>query len=202
MDESFEGKVARTIERNYSGNDSEVLFSRLKTSEIKQQVCELVDKIDNSPTSDDEEVSTLPMSREGMEALYDTQLEAMQEVTPISYGNQPAHYSEQGIAFQSAASATGERFTTKQLSIIEAHEKGHLIRPYEGPRYDEYFRRGFDIARVDVTDDWLKTGKRILATQLMEASEEDIDLKAARRAVIDYLFSGTEIAERMNQLKN
>jgi hypothetical protein len=98
---------------------------------------------------------------------------------------------------------TGEKATTKQMSIVEAHEKGHLIRNYD--ESTDKLRAGFDISQVEMDEASLAALERNLenpANQFVETDEE-IDSEEFRDGYLhNYVFTGDEIAERMSQLKN
>lgn len=97
---------------------------------------------------------------------------------------------------------TGEKLTRKQMSIVEAHEKGHRIRPYHN-ELALMFIQGFDPSEVEFTEAdyeiqeemWKKSFE---ATGSPMPSREELKINY----LADYLFQPNELAERMNQLKN
>ena len=98
---------------------------------------------------------------------------------------------------------TGEKLTEKQKSIVEAHEKGHVLRPFHGMFFSDYFNSGFEtykLYKILNEKDYEELSKRELkrngSKPLSKSNEQLTDDHIA------YLFSGEEIAERMSQLKN
>lgn len=84
----------------------------------------------------------------------------------------------------------------KQLGYVEAHEKGHLIRQYvsDSNFLKDYFSNGFDQFKVVLSEaDYMGLKSKYTS----EYTYED-----ATKELLDYLFSGVEIIERMAQLKN
>jgi len=92
---------------------------------------------------------------------------------------------------------SGNRPTVKQMSMIEAHEKGHAIRDYDSLR--KYFSRGFDISKMEYSDKDLEVD---ISIRKDDRKAEDLSRENMMAETVQYLFSGTEIAERMSQLKN
>jgi hypothetical protein len=92
---------------------------------------------------------------------------------------------------------SGERPTEKQMSIIEAHEKGHSIREYGKLR--EYFSRGFDPSKIEYTN---KDFEIDIQVRKKDGETEELTFEKMKDESVEYLFSGPEIAERMSQLKN
>lgn len=94
-----------------------------------------------------------------------------------AYGIVPNFVNEQGE----------KPVSEKVMSIIVAHEKGHLTRGLDGPIYD-MLMKGFDQSKIQPS----------LHKKHTEYTHYD--------TVIDYLFGGTggtiEILERMSQMKN
>lgn len=98
--------------------------------------------------------------------------------------------------------SSGTTPTQKQQSVIEAHEKGHVVRDYSSfthTFYDEYFARGFDMSAVTITPEQYE---RLKVKQEVDGSQTILTPKQAREKLIRYLSKGSEIIERMSQLKN
>lgn len=89
--------------------------------------------------------------------------------------------------------------TTKQKSIIEAHEKGHVLRPFSGEYFRNHFAPGFDPDQVNYSQVDYEIDKREIGIFLPGI---ELSFEEAGEQMLKYLFSGSEIAERMNQLKN
>lgn len=99
---------------------------------------------------------------------------------------------------------TGEKPTTKQWSIIESHEKGHVLRPFQD-HLNEHFMRGFDLRAVRMTEADHTVHKLDYQQGSQDALDRDPDETVddfAARYLAEYLFTAPEIAERMSQLKN
>jgi len=97
---------------------------------------------------------------------------------------------------------TGEKPNTKQMSIINAHEKGHRVRNFYD-NYTEMLRSAFDISRVNFTEQDLEflQKSREQSNKLVEGGEMSFE-EERDNYLKNYLFTGKEIAERMSQLKN
>lgn len=98
---------------------------------------------------------------------------------------------------------TQKRPTVKMMSIIEAHEKGHQIRDYNSSTED--LRKGFDISKVDFSDEFYVVLQRVFDNPDEEYEKDGIPSskeEAKKWFLFDYLFTGNEIAERMSQVKN
>lgn len=95
---------------------------------------------------------------------------------------------------------SGQKPNERQWSIIEAHEKGHSIRPYYGKFFRNYFSKAFDVTVVEYTEDDYKL---VLKLSEQEGGEgESMGFEEHKLEFFSYLFCGIEIAERMSQLKN
>lgn len=142
-----------------------------------------------------------PKTIDEIEKELDKDIDEVASVTKINYtSDQP---SASVIPLNWIVPWTGEKPTTKQMSIIEAHEKGHRIRYYDGST--EYFRKGFDISKVQFTKVDSEIFKRDWEnhTNKSEDFDKEMTLEEEREKYLNgYLFTGVEIAERMSQLKN
>lgn len=197
---------------NFEGNDSEVLLERVQHPRIKEQIIETIYRaqvahwkelsetmwvphheewmgereyvmngqgVIYSKASLEEELAQ-PPSREDIAEKLQERWESAATFTPVEFSNESPSMDAMTMEWEMPES--GQRPSTKQLSIAEAHEKGHQIRDY-GARNQflkEWFGRGFDPHAVS----W---------------EEEDAEKRQHAEA---YLFSAMELAERMNQLKN
>lgn len=99
---------------------------------------------------------------------------------------------------------TNEKATPKQMSIIEAHEKGHRIRLYD--HLTKKFIKAFDLSKVVFTEDFHALLKKdIEVSKQNEEYEDEKELTREERReeyLNHYLFTASEIVERMSQLKN
>lgn len=97
--------------------------------------------------------------------------------------------------------------TTKQMSIIEAHEKGHRIRPYHD-RLKPIFMKGFDLSKVELRDEDYEAlayewEQNVNAGRAAEEEGRPLSKDEWKQSYLrDYLFTPNELAERMSQLKN
>jgi hypothetical protein len=186
-------KISNLIEQsaNYEGNDSLLLFERIRNDEIRRQIVDLQikERVTNHPD--------ITPSRDAAERTVLKDLENMQTATRVHFED------DRGIDWLSIK--IGYKFrgrdtpaTEKQMSITEAHEKGHNIRNYIGKFYDTYFRLGFDLSAIKITDE------DISSIQGLYNKDKDVvpTREEAIKSIFDYVFSGHEIAERMSQLKN
>lgn len=140
-------------------------------------------------------------NKKEIEKELDEEIDQIEKVTEIDYtSNVP---TSSVIPVNWVVPWTGKRPTPKQMSIIEAHEKGHRIRFYDGQT--ERFRRAFDISKVKFTDEDYDVLKKYEEgqTDKPEDAGKELTLEEKREEYLNgYLFTGMEIAERMNQLKN
>ena len=134
-------------------------------------------------------------SREDVEKQLNERLEEVKSMTPIDFTDRQSNQECMRPNWKLPWSE--QKPTNKQLSIIEAHEKGHVIRDYDDLR--EYFSVGFDPTKIVFLEKDLE-----LEARLAKEQDENSDLspEALRAGIVRYLFSGNEIAERMSQLKN
>lgn len=100
---------------------------------------------------------------------------------------------------------TEEEPTAKQMSIIEAHEKGHEIRHYD--ELTDKLLRGFDPSNIEITEEYMQALKFNRQQQpegeFEEEGAEELSKEEIRQENLEnYLFTGDEIVERMSQLKN
>lgn len=143
----------------------------------------------------------VPKTIEEIEQELDKDIEEMASFTEIDYTTDQPNSSV--IPLNWVVPWTGERATTKQMSIIEAHEKGHKIRYYD--RLTETLRKGFDISKVQFTEADYEILKKDAEnhTNKPENSDRELTSDEKREEYLNgYLFTGMEIAERMSQLKN
>ncbi|KND48640.1 MAG: hypothetical protein AB200_02845 [Parcubacteria bacterium C7867-005] len=140
-------------------------------------------------------------SREKIEKELDEDIRQIESVTEVDYTtNEPTISS---IPLNWTVPWTGERATPKQMSIIEAHEKGHRTRFYDTAT--DTLQQGFDLSKVQFTQEYYDLLKRNSEnrTDKPEDSELELSLDDMRQTYLNhYLFTGMEIAERMSQLKN
>ncbi len=214
-------------EANYEGNDSMLLIERLRNPVIKNQIIDMLYRIDAEflealqqdewehhlpegwtgeekfhlvkgkrsgrildATELEQELHTPLPTRAEIEKALDEKIDRIERVTEMDFtpGEEP---SVDRMTTDWELPWTGERPSTKQLSISEAHEKGHRIREYE--RLTKAFRPAFDLSKVNFTQRDFEMHPYASDRTLQDFRDEYLD---------KYLFSGPEAAERMSQLKN
>ncbi len=201
-------------EANFEGNDSLLLIERLNNPRIRTQVIDLLLEAEESErgviievTEFDEhgvqkgpsvKKSYEPKSREQLEAEYDEALRDISTSTPIRMAEHPFDGpTEQAMVIGAKSPWSNRPYTEKELSIIEAHEKGHRIRPYNYDSLQTYFAQGFDSNSIRFTPKELMIYRKTLPETDQEKTDEEIIALYS-----EYLSSPVEIAERMGQLKN
>jgi len=135
----------------------------------------------------------VPKNREEIEADFDKRLDGIQSQTRISFDDKQPRSS--AISLNWKWPETAQKPNTKQMAIIEGHEKGHVMRPYHGKQLRELFGTAFDQSVVEYTmDDYFRYHTK---KERALMGYED-----AKKFFYQYLFSATELAERMSQLKS
>jgi hypothetical protein len=206
---------------NFEGNDSIVLFKRLHNEKIKNQVIDLTFKSEQSRNGeiiesletdadgklvfdDDgepivkEKVSYTPKTREELEKEYDETLSEIESNTEIGFAKKQndLHYSDK-MFIGAIVPWSGKPFTDKQMSIAEAHEKGHRIREYHSSFFDDYFRDSFDFSNVPFGKTEIDMFRKIGDEEDEEKTDAEI-----KEMFFDYLSGPNELTERMSQIKN
>lgn len=139
--------------------------------------------------------------RETIEAQLASDISEIERSTEIDYTtNMP---NSDVIPLNWIMPWTGARPTTQQMSIIEAHEKGHRVRGYSAAV--DHFKGAFDISKATFTEE-----DRAMQKNSEEGFKDKMQL-GDRAATLQedgenyfkgYLFTDVEVAERMSQLKN
>lgn len=224
VEKPLEPEQVTNVEKkaNYEGNDTLLYFERLKNPVIKKQLVDLLyeyyEEAKSLPNDIDEHGKLFlnpnkvekPKSREEIEKELDDQIEKVFSVTAIDYdpkGTSDSRgieinggYINSGtVAPFSRNFETGEPWTKKQLSTIEAHEKGHGVRG-NFPRLSNEVRQmvtgSLDSSKIVIDDRFRNKWRELNRTPPDEANEQtDKDIR-------DYFSQPGEIIERMAQLKN
>ena len=207
---------------DFEGNCSELLFERLHSDRIRNQIIELLFKDEQSRVGtfvesletdengdlvfdgDGEPVVKekrpfVPQTREELENQYDETLKNIESVTEIKF-SQAAHDlpTQEAVTIDSIAPWSGKPFNTKQMSIIEAHEKGHQMRPYFATGFlEDYFHTGFNFESVPFGEIESSIFKKALPPE-----DHGKPVAEIKEEFFEYLSSPAELAERMSQLKN
>jgi hypothetical protein len=206
---------------NFEGNDSMVLFKRLRNEKVKNQILDLLfqseqsmkgEMIESLVTDADgelvfdnegqpivkEKVQYISKTREELEKEYEETLSKIESMTEIGFAEKQSdlHVSDR-MFIGATVPWSGKPFTDKQMSIAEAHEKGHKIREYHTSFFYDRFSDSFDFSDVPFG----KTEINIYRKTLSQEDEEETDAEV-KEEFFDYLSSPTELVERMSQLKN
>lgn len=196
--------------------DSILLIERLNNPVIRKQVNDLIEKVERSQEGEirsrvilDENGKQkrlpngklafvdrvyVPKTREQIEADFDKYLDEITTKTRITFnGSVASHPKKMSPNWKNPV--TGEAFTVEQLASAEAHEKGHLMRPYRSKYLDALFGECFDKSKAEFSfDDYIALYSK--------EERSKIGFEDAKRDFYRYLFNASEIAERMGQLKN
>jgi hypothetical protein len=222
--------VQKSVEEqaNAQENASEILFDRLSNPIIRKQIIDLIEqseiwrkenkvfyneaiKLPDGTWKKDangemvfDKIPYTVRSREEIEAEYDKTLDRIKRLTDISFNSrEPFGGSSEDVETINLnwKLPAGDKPSSKQLSVIEAHEKGHSIRSYDNDFFREYFSGAFDKKLVEYTDEQHEytVAKH---KEHGEDGNEPIDYNELKEGFHNYILSGTEIAERMSQLKN
>ncbi len=196
-------EVAR--QANYEGNESLLLFQRLRNPVIQKQVIDLLEKAELGRPSmrrkliKDEagKIKRGPAepyihkTREEITQKFLKSLEEIETSTPINFEERGPDSSTMPAAWM----PHGKLQDPKKMSAVEAHEKGHKVRRYGGLR--EYFAPGFNFDLITYTK--ADSDRAQLFDPLAVEAEADGKISGGLQA---YMSSPNEIAERMAQLKN
>lgn len=230
-DDLIISQLKQSIEQqaNSPENASELLFARLSNPNIRKQVLDLIYQsgvwmenniVINEPIKNEDgtwkrdsegemifnKTPYEAKTKEKIEETYDKVLNRIKTYTEFDYTSASPHGgdAEEGEKLSLGwRLPSGEKPTVKQWGIIEAHEKGHSIRPYDGKFFRDYFSKAFDISVVDFTDKDYQEVQKL--NEMNKGSEEDNSTESfdeQKERYFDYIFSGVEIVERMAQLKN
>ncbi len=187
---------------NFEGNDTLLFYERLKNPKIKKQLVDLLCEYYAAMIP--------PQTREQIEKKLDEAIEKVFSVTALDY-NPKGTSDSRGIEINgeqidcgtvapfSKHFETGEPWTAKQLSIIEAHEKGHGIRFLSDPdkNLEARITSGLDFSKMVIDDRFRAIWLEVNADYPEGFPDEKVD-----RDIIEYFSRPSEIIERMAQLKN
>lgn len=151
--------------------------------------------------------SYIPKTKDELRIRLNNTIGRIENDTPISFDENDltagsSYEGERELIALNDAYLSKEATSPKQRAFIEAHEKGHVLRPYESLFLREYFSSGFDVSAMHYTESDFEAAKRrqndpdTASSTFAEMGDE------FKSAAIEYLFSAPEVAERMSQLKN
>lgn len=178
-------------------NETLLLLSRLNNPKIKKQLIDFVYDVENSDTEGGEIVTYSEI-----EASINKRIDQISSSTQITFSNQTdyPHHTSERMVVDAIEPYSKKRYTSEQLSITEAHEKGHIIRQFRGPMGAEYasrLRKGFDVSQFKFSEKDVH-----VLSEMYGVGEEEIDTDENRSEYIEYILDPREIVERMSQLKN
>lgn len=176
---------------NYPGHWTLLLAERLRNPDIQQKFTKTREETlpsmqEGQPGPFDKE-KKFRSHYEAQLADYDKNVDSVFSYTKIGtateFGKSPIHLGEgnigeSGTVFNDAQNSTGEPLTSRQKGIIEAHEKGHGIRDFQGSDANEI--------------------RSVLDSNILREREEE----GEGQRFANYLNKPEEIVERMSQLKN
>ncbi len=202
------------LSANFEGNDSLLFYERLKNPDIRERLIDLLLEYENNlgPMQAWEEIDgeavRMPekdrpaeiKTREQVAKELDERIEKVFSVTHLDYDpNGTSSFGEKDVvAFKTLNFETGEPWTTKQLSIIEAHEKGHAIRLIHGAHEDlrNRIQATLDVSAIHLSPELKSSWERANGNQESRPDEEVLE------EIREYISMPSEIMERMAQLKN
>ncbi len=213
-EKSKENNVEKTA--NFEGNETMLFYERLQNPEIIQKLVDTIyecQKTVNKPThvfdENDKLVEFLAddwvpkvQTKEQIEKELIERIEKVFSATNIDTDiNANSGIEGEGyfgtVAINSLHPDTGEKWTQKQLSITEAHEKGHSIRlfSYAGSVFNKNIQSGLDFSDIQI--DIPNNLRKSFLNGNPEISDEKI-----KKSLVEYHNYPWEIIERMAQLKN
>jgi len=209
LSEKLKSNIEKTA--NYEGNDSLLLYERIQNREIKNKIINMFCEYQESKEAperlfkDGKEVPVTEWkkelkSREEIEKELDDRINKVFSYTDIDYSlginSHTDGENEVGLIFNNGINPdTGDKWTVKQLSICEAHEKGHCIRNFYNPgkSFSKKILSGFDFSKINIPEKLIESSK---------SKNKDTPDELIENNIISYFSRPTEIIERMSQLKN
>ena len=112
---------------NYQGDFSDLLLKRVQSSAIKEQIIHLIEEKERA---EGEKPDREKIARDLRVAIRSAK-------TYLSYsqGEEPPSMGDIHLNW---VTEQGRKMTERELSMVEAHEQGHWIRPYFGESFDNY----------------------------------------------------------------
>ncbi len=194
---------------NYEGSWTNLMIERLKNPKIRNQYIDLIYEPEELKSKEDSDYSkkTKDQIAEGL----DQRTKNAELKTNISFSETGGpHANMQFLSVCMPMKWVDERNKSsekylKQVSMAEAHEKGHLIRFFPVLSDEIFFRNkfqnAFDVNAAIFPEPTEPSEEEKLKNPFVNSryfSEKEHYVENN----IKYLFSPTEIVERMSQLKN
>jgi len=149
-----------------------------------------------------------PRTKEELESELDENISVVGKDTPISFDPESHTDADPGrrLGGRELIALNDESFRTEfkdplQRSIVEAHEKGHCLRPYDNEFFRRYFSPAFDLSKIEISQEEFERLKKLNKFLDTNMTYEN-SIGEFKEGIIEYLMSGPEVAERMSQLKN
>lgn len=205
-------KISPERQANSQENPSLLLISRLRNPQIRKQLISLYRSF---YVCSDSTIDTKGLSislEDAIDQAIEKRIKAIERETLIHFREGSQHSSgvtncdllsratsferEQIQVMIGKMPILDENKIDQIQGIIVAHEKGHVVRAFDEEYFDKYFIQGFipNYKEVDIEP------YRVTYTQTDQASEYTSE-NELMDGIMDYLFTGPEIAERMSQLK-
>ncbi|HEY4498743.1 MAG TPA: hypothetical protein VJH94_01630 [Candidatus Paceibacterota bacterium] len=209
--------------------DSIILFERLQNPEIRRQMIDMIEKSEHQQVRGERRVDRdphgkprrtpdrkiiwkdyEPKSREEIEATIDKNLASVENATVVFMNDVPLPHVHrfpdntrvEVVPLCWKVSTEQGQATTKQMAIAEAHEKGHIVRPFRIDDFasvDAVFLKAFDQKVVTYTrEDY----ENLLKLYPPKEDQKTPSFSEQKEMFFKYLFRASELAERMSQLKN
>ncbi|MBI5470341.1 hypothetical protein HY968_03445 [Candidatus Kaiserbacteria bacterium] len=187
---------------NYQGNHSLLLIERLSDPRIHDQVVDLwfaYERLEHKEKA---------KSREDVAKEFDRRLENAQTSTPVNFEGTHGGPLDPDDPLRETVpigmTVGGKTRNVAYMSAVEAHEKGHYLRPFSGQSFREHFKNAIDTESIELSDS--RWDEMQADPKFQEAQRIEPDLSFSRDAVTERVRSNLsepyEIVERMSQLKN
>lgn len=126
---------------------------------------------------------------------------AVENVTGITFepGEAGGNTITKEICVSVGLQIDDKKLGVREMDLVVAHEKGHVVRPYNTEFYRTHFAPGFDFNPSTLSEFELEETRSALKEYY---NTDVVDDTMVISYFETYLFSGSEIAERMAQLKN
>ncbi len=179
---------------NYEGNESILFFNRMHNPVIRKQL------IDFIFSTESEIYPEQQRSKEEINLDLEAKLSSVEKTTEITFPKLttfPYHTSDRMVVGM-IHPVTKTELTTKQMSIAEAHEKGHVVRDFFKGHESTYYKRLSDA--FDIDSFVIPSQELAMITERDAGAEEPLD--GMKKDYVAYLLDPTEVFERMSELKN
>lgn len=193
---------------NFEGNQTELMLQRLSSAKVFDQIVDAWEARlqvdwkhgDSRGMQEMEGESTLqknmrmfylPKNRQEIEVELQRRIDEALLFTPVRF-ERDTNADTESIPTEFVL-PDGNRANTLQMSIAEAHEKGHLIRTYQGMYYEMTFHSGFHFSTEALEADVERRNKKKLSP-----AKRNIEISETYR----YISEPMELCERMAQVKN